>query len=283
MIAILLSTFNGGLYLREQLDSLFRQTYKDWVLYVRDDGSTDNTIDILNSFQKKHDNIIMLAKDTVNMGPAKSFLHLLENVEADYYMFCDQDDVWLPEKIEKTMFILKNLEIEHPGRAALVFSDLSLVDKDLRPLHPSMWEFNAYNKILEPRFLCCMNYVTGCTVAVNNLAKLSATKFKHVDLMHDALLALVVARFGVIKPIRESLILYRQHEKNAIGANRRVPLLNRLLDTQNPLFCRIADVWQTVKCNTALYLKNSQIFDFTFARFLILKLLIFAKTIGRFR
>jgi rhamnosyltransferase len=107
-IAILLATYNGGQYLMEQLDSLLQQTCQEWTLYIHDDGSTDNTYDILREYSQKHSNIYVLEYES-QRGAMGNFLSLLQRVEADYYMFCDQDDVWLKQKVIKE-FAKKNLK-----------------------------------------------------------------------------------------------------------------------------------------------------------------------------
>jgi glycosyltransferase involved in cell wall biosynthesis len=96
-IAILMATYNGEKYLGEQIDSLLAQTNMDWQLYIHDDGSTDNTQAILQEYAQKHSNIHILEYES-QRGAMKNFLSLLQRVEADYYMFCDQDDVWLKQK-----------------------------------------------------------------------------------------------------------------------------------------------------------------------------------------
>lgn len=263
MIAILLSTYNGERFLQEQLDSLFQQTRTDWVLFVRDDGSSDNTINILNSYIRDHKNIVFFSNDTINRGPGKSFLYLLEHVEADYYLFCDQDDVWFSNKVERSMSELIKLEAAHVRKPVLVFSDLSLVDSNLKAIHSSMWTYAALKNIMETKFLCCVNYVTGCTIAMNNLAKSCVLRYKEAELMHDTLSALAVSRHGVIHPISESLIFYRQHEKNTLGA----------LSLKPSLFDRFIDIGNTFIDNISLHNKKSQVIEISLGKFLFLKLL----------
>ena len=110
-VNILLSTYNGEKYLSEQLDSLMNQTYQNMVIYVRDDGSNDKTLDILYKYQKQdgRKQMIILKEDKpVNLGFMESFWILLRSCEhADYYAFCDQDDVWLPEKVERGVAALE--------------------------------------------------------------------------------------------------------------------------------------------------------------------------------
>ena len=143
-IYILLSTYNGEKYLKEQLDSLFSQSYKDFKLIVRDDGSNDKTLDIL----KKYD--IELLPSFGNLGVKKSFEKLLkyasENNEAKYFMFCDQDDVWKSDKIEKTLKKMQELEnLYGNNMPLLIHTDLEVVNENLKTINHSMWQYEKIN------------------------------------------------------------------------------------------------------------------------------------------
>ena len=141
MIAILMSTYNGERYLREQIDSLLSQTNKDWILYIRDDGSTDGTVLIVKEYEREYPYKIVLLEDGLgNLGSGCSFMQLLSSVNSDYYMFCDQDDVWLSDKIEKTYLKLRTMESEDIGKSVVVFTDLYIVDKSLNIISNSLWE-----------------------------------------------------------------------------------------------------------------------------------------------
>lgn len=135
-ILILISTYNGEKYLKEQLDSIFSQSYKDFEIIARDDGSSDETINILKSY-----NIKILDTDK-NLGAKLSFSTLLNdavtNTDRGYFMFCDQDDIWKSDKIEKTITTMKELEKENTDLPLLVHTDLEVVDEKL----------NVLNKIL---------------------------------------------------------------------------------------------------------------------------------------
>lgn len=134
MIAILMSTYNGSLFIKEQIESILKQTNKEWLLYIRDDGSTDDTRMILQEYTRKNPSKIHLLHDEfMNIGAGRSFMHLLEVVNADYYMFCDQDDVWMENKIERTYLYLRNLEQKFGKNTAIgVFTDLTVVDSNLK-------------------------------------------------------------------------------------------------------------------------------------------------------
>ena len=100
-VAILLATYNGEKYLRAQLDSLYAQSYRDWKLYVNDDGSTDGTLTILQEYAQRYGNIDLQVNEH-SLRSLRNFMDLLRRAEADYYIFSDQDDVWMPEKVEKS-------------------------------------------------------------------------------------------------------------------------------------------------------------------------------------
>ena len=172
-IAILLATYNGEKYLREQLQSLYDQTYTDWTLYIGDDGSTDGTADIVREFSERYGNIVF-HRNCEGKGAMSNFMGLLAEAEADYYMFCDQDDVWLPHKVETTLRKMREIEAENRQRPAVVCSDLKVVDKNLQTIAPSFWEMS---EMLPDLLASNFNYLgvhflaTGCTMMINAAAK----------------------------------------------------------------------------------------------------------------
>ncbi|WP_217560483.1 glycosyltransferase family 2 protein [Paenibacillus sp. GbtcB18] len=222
-VVILLSTYNGEKYLESQLDSIFRQSYKNIRLFVRDDGSTDATLAILERYKHRYNIQIMENKD--NMGPKMSFGELLKVglfvSEADYFMFTDQDDIWLPTKIEKTLKIMKQKEAEDTSLPVLVHSDLTVIGKQDENINLSFWRYQNLNprKDSFPRLLM-QNVITGCTMMINRrLAELSLPV--HADaIMHDWWMGLVASALGKIGYVTEPTILYRQHEENSVGAKR---------------------------------------------------------------
>lgn len=217
-ILILLSTYNGEKYLKEQLDSLFLQTYQDFKLIVRDDGSKDRTKEILNFYN------IELVDSSKNLGVKKSFETLLkyasENSVAEYFMFCDQDDVWNNDKIEKTLKRMQELETFYGNKIPLlVHTDLEVVNKKLETLSDSMWESehinpraNTLNKLL------IQNTITGCTMMINRTLAMKSLDISSKAIMHDWWIGLVATTFGEIGFIEESTMKYRQHGENDTGA-----------------------------------------------------------------
>lgn len=269
MLAILLSTYNGEKYLPEQLDSLIRQTFKNWVLFVRDDNSNDKTLEIIQKYSKQHANIVLIEDDCGNLGTRNSFFKLLQEVEADYYMFCDQDDVWKKDKVLTTFLELKSLEKKHPNQPALVFSDLTVVNKDLDILSFSMWQYTKLINVMEPKYLAGINLATGCTVVFNKFARNKALDYQNINLLHDSLLSLVTYKHGIIKPIFKPLIFYRQHGDNVVGAS------DLKLSVKKSLW----RIYQIVTSNIQFYRNRRAILKITFFKFILLKLRICIKRI----
>lgn len=219
-IAVLLATYNGGKYIKEQLESLFQQSCKQFHLYVRDDGSSDDTMKIVEEFRQKYpDKITILEDSQKHRGAAKSFMYLLENVDSEYYMFCDQDDIWLPEKIEKTYARMKEIEGSAP---ILVATDLRVVDKQLSPIKESFNEdlkIDVFRK--HPELICVRHVVTGCTMMFNHAAKQASLPMSPRATMHDEWVALCVHfKGGVITILDDATMLYRQHTSNTLGADQ---------------------------------------------------------------
>ena len=221
-IAVLLATYNGGKYIREQLESLFQQYCDQFHLYVRDDGSSDDTMKIVEEFRQKYpDRITILEDSQKHRGAAKSFMYLLENVDSEYYMFCDQDDIWLPEKIEKTFARMKD-ETAAKNVPVLVATDLKVVDEQLSPIKDSFNEdlkIDVFRK--HPELICVRHVVTGCTMMFNRAAKLASLPMSPRATMHDEWVALCVHfKGGVISILDDATILYRQHKSNTLGAEQ---------------------------------------------------------------
>ena len=221
-IAILLATYNGERYLAEQLDSLLAQTCQDWHLYVHDDGSLDGTLAMLHSFASAHPDKMTIL-DYPPMGePCKNFLSMLERVDAPYYMFCDQDDVWLPEKIERTFHVMRQAEIAGPtDTPILIHTDLTVVDEDKNVINPSFWNYSRIYPQWFTNYIdyAALNPVTGCTMLFNAKAKAIIKRPYDLATMHDAWVTFSVAAVnGIIESVKEPTILYRQHGHNTLGA-----------------------------------------------------------------
>lgn len=227
MIAILMSTYNGSTYLREQIESLFHQTEGNWKLFVRDDGSKDTTLDILNEYEYKYPEKVKVVRDVpYNLGAGESFMYLLAVVDADYYMFCDQDDVWMKDKIERTFGKLLAIEDKYGKNTGIgVFTDLTLVDSELNVLKHSLWKAdNRHPEYVRNFYKQWTNRHAsyGCTQMFNQAAKqlvLPYRQFEGIMGAHDNWLEYILIKKGVYDYLDEPTILYRQHGTNVVGAN----------------------------------------------------------------
>lgn len=222
MLHILMSTYNGERYLAEQLDSILAQTYTDWCLFIRDDGSKDGTKAILDAYAAK-DPRITIVRDTENVGACRSFERLLEQCGgADYYAFADQDDVWDADKLAICMQVIRAQEKAYPGKPIVVHTDLRVVDEQLQNMAPSFWKYSNIQADLidaHPHYLAICNSVTGCAMLFNEAARACALPMSKDAYMHDAWVALMtVCRGGQLVPVHRAPIAYRQHEGNVLGA-----------------------------------------------------------------
>lgn len=226
MVAILISTYNGSKYLKDQLDSLIVQTYNDWIIAIRDDGSTDTTQDIIKEYLCKYPEKIIFYDSSLNLGAGKSFMHLLELTKADYYMFCDQDDVWMRDKIKISVDKIQSLEIEFGKDTPIgIFTDLTVVDSNLNILMPSLWKGDnrhpEYTKDLYQQWIN-RHATYGCTMIINNAAKQIVFPYRQFDGVmgaHDAWIEYILIKKGIYRYIDKPTIYYRQHGTNVIGAN----------------------------------------------------------------
>lgn len=208
-VVVLMSTYNGEKYLEEQLRSLEEQVGVDLFVFVRDDGSTDNTIAILDAWSKK--GFLSWYKGG-NLRSAKSFMDALRNApDAEYYAFCDQDDVWMPDKLLRAVNALENCS----GEYKVYLSPTILADSDMNVIGemPLNYKFTVGEAIVT-------NPATGCTMLFNReLKKLVENKTPQVIKMHDEwLYKLCLFMNGVIYADTESRIYYRQHGNNVVGA-----------------------------------------------------------------
>ncbi len=223
-ILILMATYNGEQFLPEQLASLIDQTDKDWYLLARDDGSSDRTRDILVKAAGIDKRISILLSMNERAGPAGNFAELLEAAaqhQADYFAFCDQDDVWQPDKLRKQLAALLALECK-VGRECplMVHSDLEVTDRNMQTRHASLMRFQL---IQEPAtanhlMLVAQNHVVGCSMLFNRSLLELARPVPSTVHMHDWWLALCAEFAGIRQYLPEPLVRYRQHCSNEVGA-----------------------------------------------------------------
>lgn len=220
-VAILLATYNSGERLTILLESIINQTNKNWILYIHDDGSSDNTLEIIKKYQIKDERFKLLKDEHKGRGAKDSFIWLLENVTADYYMFCDHDDLWLPNKIELSLSTIRQESLKYPNKAICIHTDLAVCDNNYNIISQSLWKQSKIKpKVLEKfKYLQLFNCVTGCTMIFNQRAKEVSLPCHKKAPMHDWWIAYCVLKNqGKLSHINKSTILYCQHGNNEVGA-----------------------------------------------------------------
>ena len=232
-LAVLLAAYNGEPYIAQQLDSLFAQTCQDFTIYIHDDGSTDGTLNVIKDYIQRYPGRIHLLEYAPTGGAKENFFSLLNRVEADYYMFCDEDDYWQPEKIKLTMERMEETEGQNREIPCLVFTDMAVTDAALHITHPSYLQYRKKNpKDLSLKALLVENTAAGCTILCNRtLAKLAMgyEDSRHI-FMHDWWLMVTAAALGRISWIDQPLVLYRQHGNNTVGAHTgRLSWMKRII------------------------------------------------------
>jgi glycosyltransferase involved in cell wall biosynthesis len=222
-ITILMATYNSERYVGVQIESLLAQTYMNWDLIVRDDNSTDQTVKILKSFSERYPGRIKIIEGDKNVGACQNFAHMMALTDAEYVMFCDSDDVWLPNKIEITLKKIQEMEDTFGSSTPLlVHTDLQVVDRNINTICKSFWSYQNINAEHWSNLnqILIRSNITGCTILMNQSLKVLSGSIPCDAIMHDWWIALVAAAFGKIGHIKEQTILYRQHEQNDIGAKK---------------------------------------------------------------
>lgn len=248
MIDILLALYNGENFIEEQIDSILRQTFTEWRLTICDDCSTDNSYNIAEKYARIYPEKIKVYKNSCPTGSAQAnFMNMVKYAQADYIMFCDQDDVWLPEKIEITLE--KMISIERDNKTpVLVHSELFVVDKNLKILNDRFTCYQGLNpRCSDLNRLLVQNNVTGCTVMINRrLLEIIKNVSAERMLMHDWWFALVAASFGKIAFIEKPLINYRQHDGNQLGAvnNRNIKEIFKIIVERSYAKTRISVTYE---------------------------------------
>lgn len=219
MVDILTACFNSEKYIGTLLDSLENQTCKDINIIVGDDGSSDGTLEIAKEYTEKFGNIHILQREKDCGGAKENFFDMLKYSKNKYVMFCDHDDFWLENKVEKSLAAIKKAEKECGDIPLLVHTDLQVVDDNLAQISPSMFEMQKLPKKASVNTLLVQNCVTGCTMLFNDKLR-DIVKYNNLKniIMHDHYIAFAAAVFGRIIFLDEATIKYRQHGENEVGA-----------------------------------------------------------------
>lgn len=222
-IEILMAAYNGAPYIREQVDSILHQTDENWHLTLSDDGSTDGTDAILDEYSGCYPDKVKRVCSGRRFGSARDhFFWLTERCNADYIAYCDDDDVWNADKLEKLRKAMEIAEARFGSETPiLVFSDQTVTDEKLNMLASSLMRYQKqYFESFDYRSILLQNVVTGGAMMINRALAELALQCADISqvMMHDWWMAAVAARFGEIVYINEPLGAYRQHGHNSVGA-----------------------------------------------------------------
>lgn len=269
-IDILIATYNGEKYIKEQLDSILNQTYTNINVIISDDMSVDSTYEILKEYEKK-DTRVKVYRQSNNLGSNRNFEFLLTKVTSNYYMFSDQDDVWMQDKVEKTYNKIKQ------DNAGLVCTDLLLVDENLNSLN------STFNKKLKKerklkkynnwKMVFLYNVVTGCTIMskkeyIKDILPIPDNK----NVLHDHFISLVVGNKSIISYLDEPTIKYRQHAKNQVGTKKYTDRFKNFNDTRDYLINLKLSIFNTyldrksIFCDEFIKLSNEAVDFFESAK-----------------
>lgn len=217
-VSIIMGTYNGEKFIREQIASIQQQDVIEWQLLVRDDGSKDATVAIIRELAQQDARIRLISDNLGNLGFNDNFYHLLSQAPSPYIMFCDQDDIWLPAKISRTLDVMRNTEYSQPDNTPiLVHSDASIVDRQLNPIKRHF--IGARGNIKGINAIVMAPCVQGAASMINAALKNLTLSRRH-PIPYDYQCSIIAATCGVRVFINEPLLYYRQHEHNAIGAMR---------------------------------------------------------------
>lgn len=257
-IDILLTTYNGEKYLKEQIDSILNQTYTNFRLLISDDCSKDSTIKILKEYEQK-DNRIKVFLQEKNLGYVKNFEFLLTKVENEIYALSDQDDVWNNDKVEKTYKKLKEED------ADLVFTDLEIVNEKLKTINSSFNDYMFLSRKIKKyykdyRLQYLYNCITGCTLMSKKkyLEKIIPIPMDSKYVIHDTWIGLIVALNGKIAYLDEATIKYRQHGNNQVGSNHTSHKYTKLNQVRELFIDVKYQLFNTYINNSSIFTKDLQ-------------------------
>jgi glycosyltransferase involved in cell wall biosynthesis len=255
-VDILLATYQSDRFLAAQLDSLFSQTCNDFRILVRDDGSSDHTVDIIDDYSRKFPGRIFMISGSHGGGVVNNFGELLRHSDSELTMFCDHDDVWMPNKIAKTLERYQQVVKEcNKDTPILLFTDAIVTDIDLNEVDASSIKFqNLDPKRTALPQLLLQNVAAGNTILINRALRTMALPIPPEAVMHDHWITLVACLFGRIEFISEPTLYYRQHGENVYGATEfsLKTLWRKMQDGRSAVHNRLL---LNVKQGAALYVR----------------------------
>ncbi|MFP2516781.1 glycosyltransferase family 2 protein [Buttiauxella agrestis] len=222
LIDIALATYNGELYIREQIESIINQTYRNWRLLISDDNSTDSTVAIITELMDKDERIILVSTARQG-GVVRNFNNALLATTTEFVVLSDQDDIWPVDRLEKMMAKIESIENENPTKPILVFTDLTLVNESNDLIAPSFYMANKIGPLsnMKDNNLLWRSTVYGCSTIMNRNLLNVTLPIPDFALMHDHWLALVANQNNGLYYYNYASVRYRQHANNVVGGSNK--------------------------------------------------------------
>lgn len=234
-VAVIMATYNGQKYIKEQIESIQHQTYTNWHLYISDDRSTDETLDIINRIKKNDARINSVIYNTKFQGACLNFYNAIQhvknlNIQYDYYFLADQDDIWDEKKIALQVKRLQEAENENPGTPVLAYSNLALMNERGELQGKTMADIHEINLRNPYDIFLNQIFIWGNTIAFNRVLM----EYIHIpgdignQLSHDHYLAFYACAYGKVIYEHLPLVMYRRHEKNVSDLPARYTLITAI-------------------------------------------------------
>jgi len=222
-IDVLIAVYNGEKFLKQQLESILAQTYKNIEIYISDDKSTDNTLKILSLYQKKYPKKLFYSSNEKNVGLVKNFENLISNCSSEYIALSDQDDIWAKNKLEIQINEMLKMEEIDDNRACLVHSDLSMIDDHSHLINRSYFKYRNYHLKLKKDLGHILGPcgVMGNTILLNKKLKDIILPFPEELDFHDYWIAVNCELFGKRKTLKLQLVKYRIHYNNSSNSKEK--------------------------------------------------------------
>ena len=214
-VTILMATYNGSAHLKNQLLSLQQQKFSAWTLYIQDDGSNDDTIEIIKAFQLADSRVHLIENTAPRQGAGKNFLSLVKYSNSDYTVFCDQDDIWLENKISDMVECAEKFNMAANIYPSIVYADGYSFSDETGEIDFSGISHNHATELKD--FLFFNGGYQGCSIMFNQAMVKFLSVYKGVIHLHDDITSLAAHALGEVHFLPKKLMLYRQHAKAVTG------------------------------------------------------------------
>lgn len=216
-VDILMAVYNGEKYIENQLLSLLQQKHKNWQLYIQDDGSTDSTLAIVKRYKDSDSRITIIENNVKKQGAGRNFLSMIEYSQSDYALFCDQDDIWLENKISDMVSFANSKNMNATSVPGIIYADGYAFSDESGDIDFGGISHNHARRLND--FLFFNSGYQGCSILMNKPLKDLVANYSGFIYLHDDIVSLVAHAFDNVYFLPKKLMLYRQH-RGAVTGNK---------------------------------------------------------------